>query len=84
LAGSFLASLRYDPLVAERAPAGWKTVHEQQAGPSFPEGFEPEMKVTAIIQEPAEIDRILRHLVEQGRPPPGLDPNSLNCFIADY
>jgi hypothetical protein len=33
-----------------------------------------EMKVIAIIQEPAEIDRILRHLVKQRRPPPGLDP----------
>ena len=30
-----------------------------------------QMKVIAIIQEPAEIDRILRHLVKQGRPPPG-------------
>lgn len=37
-----------------------------------------EMKVIAIIQQPAEIDRILRHLVKQGRPPPGLDPASLN------
>lgn len=37
-----------------------------------------EMKVIAIIQEPVEIDRILRHLVKQGRPPPGFDPASLN------
>lgn len=36
------------------------------------------MKVIAVIQEPTEIDRILRHLVKQGRPPPGLDPASLN------
>ncbi|WP_319560136.1 hypothetical protein [Marispirochaeta sp.] len=51
-----------------------------------------EMKVISVIQEPAEIDRILRHpgyqagqelkaptrLVKQGRPPPGLDPAYLN------
>jgi hypothetical protein len=37
-----------------------------------------EMKVVAVIQEPAEIDRILMSLVKQGRPPPGLDPASLN------
>jgi hypothetical protein len=37
-----------------------------------------EMKVIAIIQEPDEIKRILRHLVKQGRPPPGFDPASLN------
>ena len=37
-----------------------------------------EMKVIAIIQEPEENKRILRHLVKQGRPPPGFDPASLN------
>jgi hypothetical protein len=37
-----------------------------------------EMQVIAIIQQPAEIDRILKHLVKRGRPPPGLDPASLN------
>ena len=37
-----------------------------------------EMKVIAVIQEPEEIKRILRHLVKQGRTPPGLDPTSLN------
>jgi len=40
-----------------------------------------EMKVIAIIQQPAEIDRILRHLVKQGRPPPGLDPASPNYAL---
>jgi len=33
-----------------------------------------QMKVIAVIQEPEEIDRILRRLVKQGRPPPGFDP----------
>ena len=37
-----------------------------------------EMKVIAVIQEPDEIKRILRHLVKIGRSPPGLDPASLN------
>jgi len=37
-----------------------------------------DMKVIAVIQEPEEIKRILRHLVKQGRPPPGFDPASLN------
>jgi len=37
-----------------------------------------EMKVIAVIQEPNEIKRILRHLVKNGRAPPGLDPASLN------
>jgi hypothetical protein len=36
------------------------------------------MKVIAVIQEPEKIKRILQHLVKQGRPPPGLDPASLN------
>lgn len=28
------------------------------------------MKVITLMQDPTEIDRILRHLVKQGRPPP--------------
>ena len=37
-----------------------------------------EMKVIAIIEDPDELGRILRHLVNNGRSPPGLDPNRLN------
>ncbi len=37
-----------------------------------------EMRVLAIITEPKEVQKILRHLVKIGRPPPGLDPTSLN------
>ncbi len=33
------------------------------------------MKVIAVITEPEEVKKILRHLVKVGRPPPGLDPN---------
>jgi len=106
------------PYVAERAPEGWKKLHEQQEAPSKTDDFVPseytdysndspdarayrkawarllskvyeidpmvcpkcgcEMKVIAIILKPGEIDRILRHLVKQGRSPPGIDPKSLN------
>jgi hypothetical protein len=33
------------------------------------------MKVIAIITEPEEVKKILRHLVKVGRFPPGLDPS---------
>jgi len=31
------------------------------------------MKVIAVITDPDEVKKILRHLVKVGRPPPGLD-----------
>ena len=37
-----------------------------------------EMNVIAIIEDPDEIKRVLRHLVKIGRSPPGFDPNHLN------
>ena len=37
-----------------------------------------DMKVIAVIEDPDEIKRILRHLVKINRGPPGLDANSLN------
>ena len=37
-----------------------------------------EMKVIAIIADPDELKRILRHLVKIGRSPPGFDPDRLN------
>jgi trimethylamine--corrinoid protein Co-methyltransferase len=33
------------------------------------------MRILAVITEPEEVRKILRHLVKVGRPPPGLDPN---------
>ena len=33
------------------------------------------MNVIAVIIDPAEVKKILRHLVKVGRSPPGLDPN---------
>ncbi len=37
-----------------------------------------EMKVIAIIEDPDELGRILRHLVNMGRAPPGFNPDRLN------
>jgi hypothetical protein len=37
-----------------------------------------EMRVLAVITDPAEVKKILRHLVNIGRSPPGLDPSVLN------
>jgi hypothetical protein len=36
------------------------------------------MKIIAIITNPSEVAKILRHLVKIGRAPPGLDSRSLN------
>ena len=36
------------------------------------------MSVLAIITDPQEVKKILRHLVKTGKPPPGLDTSSLN------
>jgi hypothetical protein len=35
------------------------------------------MKLFAVITDPAEVRKILRHLIKIGRSPPGLDPGSL-------
>jgi hypothetical protein len=37
-----------------------------------------EMKAIAIIEDPDELKRILRHLIKIGRPPPGFDRDRLN------
>jgi hypothetical protein len=37
-----------------------------------------QMRVLAVITEPQEIRKILRHLVKIGRSPPGFDLTSLN------
>jgi hypothetical protein len=33
------------------------------------------MRILAVITDPAEVKKILRHLVKVGRSPPGIDPN---------
>ena len=37
-----------------------------------------DMKVIAVIEDPHELKRILRHLIKIGRSPPGFDPDRLN------
>ena len=49
-----------------------------RGGPlSCPRCHKP-MKVIAVIIDPAQVLKILRHLIKNGTPPPGLDPASLN------
>jgi transposase len=36
------------------------------------------MRILAIITDPEEVKKILRHLAKTGKPPPGLDASSLN------
>jgi hypothetical protein len=36
------------------------------------------MKGIAVITDSAQVLKILRHLIKTGKPPPGVDPASLN------
>jgi hypothetical protein len=36
------------------------------------------MKVIAVITDPAQVLKVLRHLINKGTPPPDLDPASVN------
>jgi hypothetical protein len=36
------------------------------------------MKIIAVVTDPAQVLKILRHLVKTAKPPPGLDPASLS------
>ena len=65
---------------AKQSRAAWarliKKVYE--ANPlTCPRCHNP-MKVIAVITDPAQVLKILRHLLKTGKPPPGLDPASLN------
>jgi hypothetical protein len=64
---------------AKQSRAAWarliKKVYE--ADPlSCPRCHSP-MKIIAVIIDPAQVLKILRHLLKTGTPPPGLDPSSL-------
>jgi len=37
-----------------------------------------QMRMLAVIADPAEVMKLLRHLVTIGRPPPGLETSLLN------
>ena len=58
-----------------RAAAGREADSESPL--SCPRCHKP-MKVIAVIIDPAQVLKILRHLIRKGTPPPGLDPASLN------
>jgi hypothetical protein len=65
---------------AKHSRAAWarliKKVYE--ADPlSCPRCHKP-MKVIAVITDSAQVLKILRHLIKTGKPPPGVDPASLN------
>jgi hypothetical protein len=65
---------------ASQSRAAWarliKKVYE--ADPlSCPRCHKP-MKVIAVISDPAQVLKVLRHLIKKGTPPPGLDPASVN------
>jgi hypothetical protein len=36
------------------------------------------MRILAVITDAAEVKKSLRYLLKIGKPPPGLDPDSLN------
>jgi hypothetical protein len=65
---------------AKQSRAAWarliKKVYEADPLPC-PRCHNP-MKVIAFITDPAQLLKILRHLINTGKPPPGLDPASLN------
>lgn len=35
------------------------------------------IKIVAVITDPVEVKKVLRHLIKIGKPPPGLNPTSL-------
>ncbi len=39
------------------------------------------MRIVAFIMEPEQIDRIMQHLINRGRAPPGITESSTICFL---
>ncbi len=68
------------PVSAKQSCAAWarliKKVYE--ADPLTCSRCGEPMRVLAVITEPTQILKILRHLIKIAKPPPGLDPASLN------
>lgn len=65
---------------AKQSRAAWARLIKKvyDADPlSCPRCHNP-MKLIAVITDPAQVFKILRHLIKTGKPPPGLDPASLN------
>ena len=82
-------SLRIDPpeqpqaelsVSAKQSRAAWARLIKKVCGAdplSCPRCHRP-MKVLAVITDPTQVLKILRHLIKTAKPPPGLDPASLN------
>jgi len=62
-----------DPMVCPKCGAEMKC---RDRSSDFVLRYDP--YVIAVIEDPDELRRILRHLVKIGRSPPGLDPDRLN------
>jgi hypothetical protein len=58
--------------------AGSETADVYELDPLICPRCGSEMKLIAVITNPSEAAKILRHLIKIGRAPPGLDPSSLN------
>ncbi len=68
------------PVSAKQSRAAWARLIKKiyEADPlRCPRCHKP-MKIIAVITDPAQVLKILRHLINKGTPPPGLDPASLN------
>ncbi len=53
-------------------------VCQMRPGMPGPRSGTTPMKILAVITDPDEVKKIVRYLVKTGKPPPGLDPSSLN------
>jgi hypothetical protein len=65
---------------AKQSRAAWARLIKKvyQADPLCCPRCHKPMKVIAVITDPAQVLKILRHLIKKGTPPPGLDPASLD------
>ena len=63
--------------VYEADPQGGSRSKTCESPLSSPRCHKP-MKGIAAITDSAQVLKILRHLIKTGRPPPGVDPASLN------
>ena len=65
---------------AKQSRAAWARLIKKvyDADPlSCPRCHKP-MRIVGVITDPTQVLKILRHLIKTGKPPPGLDPASLN------
>jgi hypothetical protein len=65
---------------AKQSRAAWARLIKKvyDADPLICSRCHSPMKVIAVIIDPAQVLKILRHLIKKGTPPPGLDPTCLH------